>query len=1172
MGPEGGHNVKISDVVKVLKQSTTISVLDTVGPDSPQVFVGPSDLETPAGYTKFELPYLSALDKNRIERKVDKFPFFVAPLSFKPPPGYSKIPFPAPHVGSVVVANVTQNYLHEKGDHSKVYSLPPRLPPINPELPSLVNSLQDERNDFLLTPQKQSVETFLNAVHQVGLETSTERHTRNQEHPRLYQVTEATARPGARATSEEIAHRVQQPPGQDQAAAVATEEPHYLEAVRRAPVTPTRPAQLPETSTHQAPHPDQERWQQPSRYDDTARDTPTRQPQTAVRNPTRRPQHKEAATEEKEHAVSQERAETKQTKSSSAQVNQELTSKYLDSEEGTAGRQSQDAASRAASPATHATQDVRPQEPQYPRAEPAVLTEPPKLIQLQENTPIGQTQYSVPEAHRQLTYTTVREGTSSRQLEYSEPYLGASRYTTAQHALLEPSVKPSQYETAGEDELRLSKYPEPEGIDPGNSWKLRAQEDFPHRQPQHQIPQTATPENAKYTVPQDNTPHFEPQQQASRGETLENLTNYHKAQEGVLLRPEGGNGQIYGNTREEIPQHVSQHAAPGTETAHKQSEHNIVQGQTPVLQPQYQHTHGPAATTQPPYADLQDEISSGVTQYTVSSDSRFRSQLQFLASQTSTEPVLTSTATPAPERATLSRGRSRGRYRPSGLSTITPAPRTRTSHARGRRPAARTSSEAPQVAATSADQPKQPFESNRQPSDRLHAHRFEAQRNDRTRSRSRGRGTTTTTTASPQHNGYLYQEEQYVPTSTQHSGADTATEQLAQFVSSQQQVQLQAPSGQVRQVQPSNGHTGLTRRPGSEPPQGNGGQTTLNHFSIGQIPDTEIPTGSNSDELLTYTHNTNGQISLSQAPDTQDGLGQLPDRSEGERHVPVGQAAVVQTQHDKVGHSELTSGQTHSQIESETLEDYQIHSKQIAQNHISSGQVDHGKIPTRGQQTLSGRANTGQSSGRQEDLPHPAGDYKGQSAGSKRLSLPAAAAAAAALSSTEAVPLQQDGLLRHEIPEPTEETTQRQYSTLQHSEFRAQDVSPVYGTAFDGTPGQQGDPHIVTADRSGQRSDAEVTQRTSLVRIRGRIRGRPRATARPVQQTVTTAAPEVHTATAARKHANFVNRGAGRKTQTPTTTPTAETTTPTNDKVRSVAHATIQLCREFCTGTIPKVT
>lgn len=107
--------IKVSDVLRLLKNAKTIAVLDTVGPDTPQVFVGPTSLDPPHGYTKFDLPYLSSIDHNRVERKVDKLPFFVAPLSFDPPAGYSKIPFPAPHIGSVVV-NTLDNSDPKDGD------------------------------------------------------------------------------------------------------------------------------------------------------------------------------------------------------------------------------------------------------------------------------------------------------------------------------------------------------------------------------------------------------------------------------------------------------------------------------------------------------------------------------------------------------------------------------------------------------------------------------------------------------------------------------------------------------------------------------------------------------------------------------------------------------------------------------------------------------------------------------------------------------------------------------------------------------------------------------------------------------------------------------------------------------------------------------------------------
>ncbi|XP_063908528.1 mucin-4 [Zophobas morio] len=114
MEKEGSADVK--DVLQILKQAKSISVQDSVGPGSPKVFVGPSNID-PEGYVKFPLPYLSSVQGNRIERKVEQLPFFVAPLSYKTPDGYSKIPLPSPHVGSVVIS--TKEQLHEKHTESR---------------------------------------------------------------------------------------------------------------------------------------------------------------------------------------------------------------------------------------------------------------------------------------------------------------------------------------------------------------------------------------------------------------------------------------------------------------------------------------------------------------------------------------------------------------------------------------------------------------------------------------------------------------------------------------------------------------------------------------------------------------------------------------------------------------------------------------------------------------------------------------------------------------------------------------------------------------------------------------------------------------------------------------------------------------------------------------------
>lgn len=108
----GQHEAEVSEVLDVLKDAKSIAVQDNFRPDSPKVFIGPSSLNPPDGYSKFPLPYLNNIEGNRIERKIEQLPFFVAPLSYKTPDGYSKIPLPSPHVGSVVVS--TKDDPHDK--------------------------------------------------------------------------------------------------------------------------------------------------------------------------------------------------------------------------------------------------------------------------------------------------------------------------------------------------------------------------------------------------------------------------------------------------------------------------------------------------------------------------------------------------------------------------------------------------------------------------------------------------------------------------------------------------------------------------------------------------------------------------------------------------------------------------------------------------------------------------------------------------------------------------------------------------------------------------------------------------------------------------------------------------------------------------------------------------
>ncbi|KAF4530757.1 hypothetical protein B566_EDAN007979 [Ephemera danica] len=159
MESSGRGPAAIEDVLFVLRDAQTIPVIDRV-PDAnnppPQVFVGPAEMKAPQGFTKFELPYLSSLDSNRVERKVEQLPFFVAPLSFQPPNGYSKIPFPAPHVGSVVVSQVRQQRpLRPDPEIAPDEYASAELPSISPAIPLLVNSLQNGRGSKAQRPHVQ---------------------------------------------------------------------------------------------------------------------------------------------------------------------------------------------------------------------------------------------------------------------------------------------------------------------------------------------------------------------------------------------------------------------------------------------------------------------------------------------------------------------------------------------------------------------------------------------------------------------------------------------------------------------------------------------------------------------------------------------------------------------------------------------------------------------------------------------------------------------------------------------------------------------------------------------------------------------------------------------------------------------------------------------------------
>ncbi|PNF35555.1 hypothetical protein B7P43_G04091 [Cryptotermes secundus] len=1124
MGPKG-HNIKISDVVKVLKDAKTISVLDTVGPDSPQVFVGPSDLHTPEGYAKFELPYLSALESNRVERKVNKPPFFVAPLSFTPPPGYSKIPFPAPHVGSVVVSNVTENVLHEKIHTRKHYSLPPQLPPINPELASLVNSLQDQRH-VLLVPQKQEAQ-------HVGLETSTERYTRKKQSRQPYQDTEVTTT-SARLPNKQTRHRFQQPSTQYQPVTVTTVQPQYLEKTR----------------TRQPPYPEFEEQSKQSHHGLIQAEISTHKPQTAIRNPPRQPQYPEDTLSKEEYTKSQVHAYKTSPLSPQESLLRTLTPEYYNSQEESSTQQSQYVTSDATVPEKQAAYNVPPKEVQYPHLESVVITEQPTYTIPEGNIPTQQAKYTVTDTYVQPKYTTTRAEIPSRRPLNLEPYSGLPKYTTAQdispqretqYPVLESSTRPSQYETPVDVALRQPQHSELE--------KSAQRKPSIHMSQDYPVLETAAPVNTKYDIPKEQSPHREPQYTVLQVSAPAKSENYHTAQD-ILLRPESGDENIY-----KVSQHRFQYPSLDTANQQKTSKQTVTQEKVPSIQSQYQITKTAVTEKQPTYSTPQD-IPSRDTQYTVSPET-VQSQYPTLESEVLTDLILTTTTTAAPTRETPSRGRSRGRYRPSSSSTTTPAPRTRSPYSRGRRPVTRTTSETPDVPA-SADQINT-FESSRQHPQKS---QFETQRRDRTRTRSRGRSTTTTT-VSPQYNRDLHQGDLYTPTTVaQHSRTDTVTENFLQFASVYQQ---QSPSGHVTHTQFPTGQPGFTQPPSSQLSQRHSGPIPQNQFSSSQVLNTHLPSGSNSGGKLTYIQIPNEQVSHSQIANEQGAFWQVPNRSESQQQISIGQTAHDEAPIHEVDYPQLHSGQSsHSQIQSEALNETQIQNAQIVRQHISSGQLSQSQVPNghvvinqvpsenvRSTQLIREKAVYSQVPSSQSAV-HKVPDYSDRqpvtSTGSKHLS------SAPALSNIEV--LQPDGIFLQELPVST---TQRQHSALPHTKHRTKEVSVVYQTTLpsqtlDGKYTGQGDPQLVTSNRGAKGQDGDVTEKPSFVRIRGRVRGRPRIVQQSGDQitTTATATPELQVTTVGRKQTNFLNRGSARKTQALTTTPPSETTTPFNDKVYTV--------------------
>ncbi|EAL41732.3 AGAP007645-PA [Anopheles gambiae str. PEST] len=141
-----GRQGKLStgDALGGLKNVNEIAVLDAFGKNTPKVFIGPSGLAPPKSYSRFDLPYLSSVDlsSSRSNRKIEDLPFFVAPLSYKTPSGYSKISLPPPHVGSIVVRQSSSSSGNSL-EHNTFYTRPTAPSNVQYYTPSTLNFAED---------------------------------------------------------------------------------------------------------------------------------------------------------------------------------------------------------------------------------------------------------------------------------------------------------------------------------------------------------------------------------------------------------------------------------------------------------------------------------------------------------------------------------------------------------------------------------------------------------------------------------------------------------------------------------------------------------------------------------------------------------------------------------------------------------------------------------------------------------------------------------------------------------------------------------------------------------------------------------------------------------------------------------------------------------------------
>ncbi|PSN47356.1 hypothetical protein C0J52_06566 [Blattella germanica] len=749
MEPRGDQQVKITDVIRVLKEAKTVSVLDTVGPESPQVFVGPSNLQTPNGYAKFELPYLSSLESNRVERKVDKHPFFVAPLSFKPPPGYSKIPFPAPHVGSVVVGNVTEK--------PKTYSLPAELPPISPELPSLVNSL-------VLSPQQQ----LLHAVQQVGLQTDTT--TRSSQ--RVRSKAKPTAAPNYKTVPEDVSANDQ---------SISSGSQNY-----RIPISSEGASSI--NQHYKVPgNVEQVNYRVPSEnsfLDNEPYLTTVSPAPTKITN--YRVSQQGSYTDEQESYNTESAVPREQENYSKASNEFSSNLQHYQNHATAAKNKKQQNLRTQPKLVPFDNQNYQDSGTEIPVKQPNYQTPAEDELLYQQRTEVPTTVLPVRKHNykQQHDDSTVQNSSPYRvhpdqeeiqvsnrghpvqQTNYNFPSGGNYDNENYQIQTTEVPEKKINYKFSQIDTTQSNEHYVPATELP-SSYRLPSRDINP-TQKEYQAPPTEVPvKQINYRVPSRES--SSEQFQYSVTELPKSQTVYEDALQynpATTISPieqfnykSTPQNNIYGQQKfqEEDELTVSVNKQ---QTYHNQPQYN-------QEQPQQVQQHQQQQVQQQRYPVQESEVDLPPPPHTQSSPSLQQQRYTDSAIERAT-PVSHSTYsadTEATTHTTTTRRNNRGRHRHSDFSTTTSVPRSRNSYSRTRRPVtSRTTSRTPTQATG--------FESSRE-----QTHRFET----RSRSRSRGRttststSTTTTTTTTPPPE-YIYQDDAFSPsTSTIHSRLDTIT-------------------------------------------------------------------------------------------------------------------------------------------------------------------------------------------------------------------------------------------------------------------------------------------------------------------------------------------------------------------------------------------------------------